>query len=84
MRAHQHQSRSASVSQAEMLVHHTPLFALPTCEVGSRPKLAREPVSLPNSPIHNGARPSATRYPPALVMSAIYAAWDWPSAWNHG
>ena len=70
--------------QFHAFFHHTPTSALPASEVGSRPKLASDPVSLPNSPIHSGAICSPSRYPPLRRICSRYACRGWPAGWNHG
>jgi len=73
---HQHQSTSCSVSQASTLFHH------PAAGDATRPKLSSDLVSLPNSPIHNGAMPSSMRYPPAWRIWSKYADLGCPAGWN--
>ena len=67
-----------------MFFHHTPLAALPTREEGASPKLASEPVSVPNSPIQTGAIPRDSRYPPAFRIWVKNAGRGWPAGWYHG
>jgi hypothetical protein len=81
--AHQHQSTSFSVIQAWKLAHQVAEAGYPPRWVG-RPKLARDRVSLPNSPTHSGAIRSLRTNPPLRCIWAKYACRGWPCGWNQG